>query len=128
MGGNPLKGEVSFTGSDGEERKLSFSAEALFRVEEFLGKKTGEIEADMRNPEKFGFAMVRTMFWAGLLDTHPDLKHEDVGRHFSKVDPVEACSLVVRAFNGAFGSLSGAPQADPPEPGQNQQNGTGSAS
>lgn len=117
--GNPLKGEISFTGSDGVERKLSFSAESLFRVEEFLGKKTGEIEADMRNPEKFGFAMVRTMFWAGLLDTHPDLKHDDVGQHFSKVDPVEACGLVVRAFNGAFGSMTEAPAAtSPPEPGQ----------
>ncbi|WBL75596.1 hypothetical protein I3J27_21425 [Bradyrhizobium xenonodulans] len=125
---NPLKGEVSFTGSDGEPRKLSFSAESLFRVEELLGKKTSEIEADMRNPEKFGFAMIRTMFWAGLLDTHPDLDHKDVGLHFSKVDPLEACSLVVRAFNGAFGNLPGAAPADPPEPGQNQQHGTGSAS
>ncbi|WP_439363080.1 hypothetical protein ACNJYD_19825 [Bradyrhizobium sp. DASA03005] len=113
-----MKGEVSFVGSDGERRKLSFSAEALFRLEEQLGKKTGEIEADMRNPEKFGFGVIRTMFWAGLLDTHPDLELKGVGCHFSKVDPVEACGLVVRAFNGAFGTLTEGAPANPPEPGQ----------
>ncbi|MCA1381301.1 hypothetical protein [Bradyrhizobium sp. BRP23] len=118
MGGNPLKGEVAFVGSDGERRTLSFSAEALFRLEEQLGRKMGAIEADMRNPENFGLGVIRTMFWAGLLDTHPDLELKDVGRHFSKVDPVEACSLVVRAFNGAFGTLTEAAPANPPEPGQ----------
>lgn len=115
---NPLKGEVSFVGSDGENRKLSFSAEALFRLEEQLGKKMGAIEADMRNPESFGLGVIRTMFWAGLLDTHPDLELKDVGRHFSKVDPVEACSLVVRAFNGAFGTLTEGAPASPQKPGQ----------
>jgi hypothetical protein len=111
---NPLKGEVAFTGSDGVARKLSFSAEALFRLEEKVGKKMGEIESDMRNPEKFGMGMVRTMFWAGLLDTNPDLKFEDVGAHFSKVDPLDACDLVARAFRGAFGAPDAETASGPP--------------
>lgn len=118
---NPLKGEVSFTGSDGETRKLSFSAEALFRLEDVLGKPMGAIEADMRNSDKFGLATIRTMFWAGLLDTYPDLELKHVGQHFSKVDPLEACSLVVRAFNGAFNSpTEAAAAASPLQPGQTQ--------
>lgn len=130
MGGNPLKGEVSFTGADGETRKLSFSAEALFRLEETFGKKIAAIEADMRNPETFGLGVVRTMFWAGLLDTSPDLELRDVGRVFSKVDPLEACDLVARAFNGAFGTMASEGSSRPPAPGQNPAlpSGTGSAS
>lgn len=116
--GNPLKGQVSFTGSDGVEHKLCFTAEAMFRLEEAIGKPMASIEADMRDTTKFGLGTIRTMFWAALLDTNPDLELKNVGAIFSKIGPLEACDLVVKAFTGAFDGIAEAAPASPPEPGQ----------
>lgn len=117
---NPLRGEVSFSGTDGVTRTLSFSAEALFRLEQQLGKPISTIEQDMRDLQKSGVGTVRTMFWAGLLDTNPGLPLEDIGEIFSKVDLVQVLDLVAKAFNGAFGVTSETAPASPPEPGQPQ--------
>ena len=56
--------------------------------------------------------MVRTLFWAGLLDTHEDLKLDQVGPIFAKVSALDAISLVTRAFLGAFVDPD-APRAPP---------------
>jgi hypothetical protein len=127
--GSPLKSEVTFTGTDGVERTLSFSAEALYRLEEQTGKRINVISAEMQDRNQFSIAAIRTLFWAGLLDTHPDLELQQVGAHFSKVDPMQAIELVTKAFNGAFGAGGGGLEggAVPPVPGQ-ELNGTGSAS
>ena len=100
--GNPLKGAVTFTGTDGQVIQLSFSAEALYRLELQLDKRINEISSDMQKPELFNLGTIRTLFWAALLDTHEDLKLDDVGRFFRQVPPLEAIAHVTAAFNGAF--------------------------
>ena len=125
---NPLKGEVRFTGSDGVSRTLSYSAEAIYRLELQLGKTVNEIAGEMQDAKKFGMGLIRPLFWAGLLDTHEGLEFADVGPIFAKVAMLESIHLVTEAFNGAFvDPRTPAVPADPPQPSQDAA-GTGSAS
>lgn len=131
--GNPLKGAVTFTGTDGQAITLSFSAEALYRLELQLEKRINVISEEMQDPSLFNLGTIRTLFWAGLLDGHEDLKLEDVGRFFRQVPPLEAIAHVTAAFNGAFAGAAagGEARADavPPEAIQDHPPiGTGSPS
>ncbi|WP_262048659.1 hypothetical protein [Bradyrhizobium sp. Bra78] len=127
---NPLKGEVPFTGTDGIERRLSFSAESFYRLEKQVGVSVDQLGADLRDPSKFQMEMIRTIFWAGLLDTNEGLKLEDVGSIFSKVPAMEAIGLVTLAFVSAFVDPSAKRDASarPPEASQPAAAGTGSPS
>lgn len=129
--GNPLKGAVTFTGTDGQAIQLSFSAEALYRLEQQLDKRINVISTEMQNPELFNLGTIRTLFWAALLDTHEDLKLEDVGKFFRQVPPLEAIAHVTAAFNGAFAGAEKSGEAGagsvPLAAGQDQT-GTGSPS
>jgi hypothetical protein len=128
--GNPLKGAVRFD-RDGHPEYLSYSAEALYHLERELGEKTMNLIALFQDQEKFDMKTLRTVFWAGLLDTHPELELEDVGPFFRCLGAIEAMTLVSRAVTGAFVDTD-APQAQgtatgPRTPDQ-ALTGTGSAS
>lgn len=98
---NPLKGAVSFK-IDGAPYSLSFSAEALYRLEEALGMSTRAIAAVLQDPEQHSAKLTRTLFWAGMLDDMPDLMLNDIGPYYRRINPIEATMLVSRAFMGAF--------------------------
>lgn len=98
---SPLKGAVAFK-IDEESHSLSFSAEALYRLEKQLGKSVNEIGDLVQDSKSFNMALVRTMFWAGMLDEKPDLDLEGVGPIFRRLPMLQAIDLVTRAFTGAF--------------------------
>lgn len=126
---NPLKGAVEFT-ADGATHSMSFSAGAIYRLEKETGKKSRQIAAIMLDPDAFDMALLRVMFWAGLLDANPALPLDDVDKFLHQLSPIEAVKVVTRAFIGAVVDPD-APAArmeqpaDPPKP---NQDGTGSAS
>lgn len=99
---NPHKGEVSFE-SKGAGYKLSFSANALCELEDALGKNVNEIGAIMQDKGKFRMSMLRTVFWAGLLDHQPGTDMETAKQILSGVAPLDAISWTMRAFSLAYG-------------------------
>lgn len=124
--GNPLKGEVSFKIGD-ETHKLSYSVEALYRLEKAMDMKIGAIKKLLQDEEQFSMEMLRTLFWAGLLDTNDGLELDGVGPILSKIPPMEVIEHVTNAFIGAFASDEPAGKGSrPPKP--SQKSGTGSAS
>lgn len=99
--GNPLKGAVSFE-LDGEAMQLSYSSEALYRLEEELGLKVNALARQLEDREQISMKLLRTLFWAGLLDTHETLKPDQVSSYFRRIAPVDMIQLVTMAFTGAF--------------------------
>lgn len=127
--GSPLKGDVSFKSGD-ESFKLSFSAEAIYRLEKKLGKNVIEIGKEMAASEGVDLETFRTLFWAGLIDGgYVEVDDvESVRPFFSAVKLPQVAALVSSAFFKAFdtdGEAGTKPR--PTKPGQKQA-GTGSAS
>lgn len=119
---NPIKGEVAFE-SGGDRYKLSYSTNALCELEDALNMSVNEIGKLMSTPEKFRMSMVRTIFWAGLIDNHPDFDIKTVGQLLRHVNPSEAIDLISRAFTLAFPEAQGG-AARPPQ-GTPQPDGSG---
>jgi hypothetical protein len=112
---NPHKGEVSFE-SKGQSYKLSFSANALCELEDALNKNVNEISALMQNKDQFRMSMLRTVFWAGLLDHQPGIQIEAAKEILSGITPLEAISWTMRAFSLAYeddGKAAGGGDARP---------------
>lgn len=127
--GSPLKGEVSFKIGN-ESYKLSFSAEAIFRLEKKLGKKVVDIGKEMSASEGVDLEMFRTIFWAGLIDGgYVDVDDvESVRPFFSAVKLPQVATLVSNAFFNAFDmGMEVDAKPRPTKPGQ-KSGGTGSAS
>lgn len=127
--GSPLKGDIGFKIGD-ESYKLSFSAEAIFRLEKKLGKKVIEIGKEMSDTEGVDLGMFRTIFWAGLIDGgYVDVDDvESVRPFFSAVKLPQVASLVSGAFFMAFDIEAEVPAKTRPTKPSQKQVGTGSAS
>lgn len=117
---NKYKGAVAFEAGE-DSYTLSFSANALCELEDKLGVGVNEIGALMGDPEKIRMKTMRTIFWAGLLDHHPETDEKTAAVIFSKLMATEAIGLIIKAFGLAFPD---APEGEPnpPKPGQD---GTG---
>ena len=73
---NKHRGEVEIS-IDGKPRTLRFTFAALESLEQAAGF---ESVADLGVAlDRFSFALLRKMLWAGLLHETPDLKAEDIG-------------------------------------------------
>ncbi|WP_315804034.1 hypothetical protein [Bradyrhizobium sp. SZCCHNS3002] len=99
--GNPLKGAVAFE-LDGEKLLLSYSAEALYRLEDALDMRVSQLIGVVGNREAMSMKLLRTFFWAGLLDNKPEMTLDEVGSYFRRIAPVDMIELVTQAFSGAF--------------------------
>ena len=127
--GNPHKGEVAFT-ADGNDYKLSYSANALCEMEEVLGGDPEEIFVEItKGVRKDKLRTIRIIFWQGLRDHHPDITLDDAKVILRDVSPAQLGDLVGRAFMLAMPSANegGAVPADPQAPG-GPADGTGPAS
>lgn len=115
MAANPLKGEVPVPTGSGTYT-LVFSIEALIVLEDTFKKpvdQIGELLTDGLSARD-----LRTLFWAGLQEYHPDLDVKAAGRVISEIGITEAGITIARAFSAAFGTPepdSGSPQTAPSE-------------
>lgn len=115
MAANPLKGEVPVPTGSGTFT-LVFSIEALIVLEDTFKKpvdQIGEMLSDGLSARD-----LRTLFWAGLQEYHPELDMKAAGRLISEVGVTEAGITIARAFSAAFGApepAAASPQSAPPE-------------
>lgn len=90
--------KVSFE-ADGKTWTLQFTTNALVELEEAAGKAITEL----LSVEVPTLKTVRTMFWAGLIENHPELSQKDAGRVIDAAGGFEAVMEIVnRAITAAM--------------------------
>lgn len=128
--GNPLKGEAVLKAGD-ESITLSYSVEALYRLEKAMEMKIGAIKKLLGDEDSFSMEVLRTLLWAGLIDSKGiEFSLDDVGPILMKIRPQEALEGVTSAFIGAFSSpdeIAPGKTQSPRAPSQ-KKSGTGSES
>jgi len=116
---NPVKGEIGFDGA-GKRWTLVYSVNALCRMEDELGEGPMALAtAMMSDPQKIRIGTVRTIFWAGLADNHPDLTKDGAGEIMTAIGLDAAMQHIAKAFTAAFPAAeAGRPLARAPRPGK----------
>jgi hypothetical protein len=103
---NPIKGETSFV-ADGKTFTLKYSSDAGVQLEDALDKGIIEIVAELqswqKNPSKVRLGFIRSMFWAGLRDHHPEVDLKAAGDLMSAAGGLPgAFTLIGAAIAEAF--------------------------
>jgi hypothetical protein len=104
---NPTNGLIGFDAA-GRRWTLVYSVNALCRVEDALGEGAMAIAAMMADPAKVRVGPMRTMFWAGLADHHPELTLEGAGELMDAIGLPTAMEYVAKALTAAFPKQDGA--------------------
>jgi hypothetical protein len=115
------KGEVSVE-ADGKRYTLVYSVNAICKMEDELGDAVKSIGSLAVGGKKF--STVRTVFWCGLLDNHPDLTIQDAGRIIDAIGFDKADAVVGEAFSLAFPEVKRVP-LEMPKPAQTRRGRTG---
>lgn len=124
---NTLRGEVSFEGPEGQPYKLAYPINALIVLEDALDMTVAEIGACMQRGMRLG--MLRTVFWAGLQGSQPNITESIAGDLMQEVGANEVGVLIAEAFTAAFPTAKGEGDAKAPgSPRRRRRAGTGEAS
>ena len=125
---NKQKGEVKFVAA-GQHYVLRFSNNALCELEDATGRGALEVAADLQGAgddnTKIRFKTVRTLFWAGLTDHHPDLTEKDAGNILQDLGLEKAFPLIGEAFQLVFGGDNAEPDGEKAPPGKQKAALTG---
>lgn len=107
---NPTRGTIGFD-AGGKHYTLSYSVNALCEMEDRLGAGATAVAAQMADPSQLRIATIRTLFWAGLRDHHPDLTEAGAGGIMSEIGIPAALEIVGKAMAAAFPADAGRPLA-----------------
>lgn len=126
---NPHRGDVAFE-AGGKAYTLRYSANAICELETAFDKGFIAIATDMaaweKNPRLMRLGAIRTLFWAGLQDHHPDIDQKVAGELVLELGGIEkAADLIMEALKLAFPEAAAKVGARPPKRGGA---GTGSRS
>lgn len=111
---NPIKGEVSLKGPNGETFVLVFGFESLVLVEDKRGKAFGDVVEEL---DAGRLGALGALFWAGLRKHHPQISFEEAGQIALAIDSEELQAKIVEAITLAFPRKQevGASAPRPPE-------------
>ena len=98
---NPHRGEVGFQ-YGGRDYKLRFSTNALCELEDLLGVGVNAISQQLGGVDTLRMKTVRAVFWAGLLDNHPQITILQAGEMLGELGLTTGLKLVGDAFALAF--------------------------
>jgi hypothetical protein len=122
---NRLKGEVTVE-ADGTTYTLVYSVNALCELEDKLGESVADIGSLAAKGKRF--STIRTVFWAGLQDHHPDVDLKEAGRIITAMGIEKADAAVAEAFGLAFPEVKAVPLPLEVKPAPVQRARTGSRS
>lgn len=121
--GNSKKGEVSFAVA-GDRWTLRYTIDALCRLESELDRTFASITAELQDIAAARLSTVRAVFWAGLVEHHPDLTVKQAGELMLAMGGTGAALTEIgKALAAAFPEA-----ADGENPRMPDQDGTGPAS
>lgn len=121
---NPYKGEARLE-VDNVIYTLVFNVGTIVEIEEKLGKGFPRIVAEMTDPERTSFTVLRIMLWSALRAKHKEIDLERAGEMIIGAGGYAvALEKVLEAFTGAFSK----PESDARPQQPSQTAGTGSAS
>jgi hypothetical protein len=104
---NLIKGEVSFQ-AEGKMWTLIYSVNALCAMEAELKTGALAVAESLGDTKTMRIDTMRTMFWAGLRDHHPETTLEDAGRIMTAIGFHVAIGKASEAFSAAFPNDGGA--------------------
>jgi len=110
---NPHRGEVGFQ-YGGRDYKLRFSTNALCELEDLLGVGVNAISQQLGGVDTLRMKTVRAVFWAGLLDNHPQITILQAGEMLGELGLTTGLKLVGDAFALAFPDPEEATSSVPP--------------
>lgn len=120
-----LKGEVHFD-AVGQKWTLVYSIDSIIALEEQLDLSVTEIAVALGSKPRLRF--LRSVFWAGLLERHPDVTEAEVGKLFIDLGLAAVGDLMGEAFHAAFTPATEAAKGDSPPPKRRAKAGTGQSS
>jgi hypothetical protein len=112
---NKQRGEVGFE-ADGVRYALLYSVNALCTLEDQLGEGVMKLDRFMSDPENLRFKVLRTIFWAGLSERHPDVTEHDAGNIMTAIGVPRSVALFSKAFALAFPETAGPLEQEPSRP------------
>jgi hypothetical protein len=98
---NPFRGELGFE-ADGQAYTLAFTINALVALEDETELTAETIGPALSQGATGRLRMLRTVFWAALLEHHPEVTQVEAGRIITSVGPQAAMQLVAAALQRAF--------------------------
>ncbi|HAF38067.1 MAG TPA: hypothetical protein DCG72_03700 [Gammaproteobacteria bacterium] len=98
---NKQKGELKFV-AGGRHYTLRFSTNALCVLEDATGVGALAVAAQLNDPEKMEFRVLRSMFRAGLSDSHPDMDDTEAGEIMTALGFDKVMPLIGEAFELMF--------------------------
>jgi hypothetical protein len=110
---NAARGEAAFE-IEGKTYTLSFSINALCELEDAMGEGVTAVTRRLSDESKLRLRDVRTVFWAGLRDHHPEIDLAGAGNLMTALGQVEAIEIVGKALALAFPAGDGRPLAKGP--------------
>jgi hypothetical protein len=105
---NAKKGEYKIE-ANGNSVTLKYTTNALCELENKMGLSIPEIGQKILGGENISFAAIRTLFWAGLIATGPEVTEAEAGELIDAIGFQEATNGISHAFALAF------PEAGPQE-------------
>jgi len=98
---NPHRGQVAITVGD-LELTLSFSVNAICELEDALDLPVSKIAEKLNDPENLRMSLVRTVIWAALQDSHPEIDMQTAGNIATVAGTAKIMEKVGEAFQIAF--------------------------
>lgn len=98
---NPHRGEVAIQ-VGGVPYTLRFSINALCELEDHLGQGINAVAAMMADPEKIRLKTLRAVFWAALIDHHPNIDVRAAGDLLAEAGAANVMEKIAEAFSKAF--------------------------
>lgn len=111
---NPHRGQLAFE-AGGENYVLHYTFNSLAELETLLKMNFTEIFKVLQSGE-LSINMMRSLFWAGLIEHRPELDLRAAGSIMSSVPggPSRISELIGEAMSAAFGSETKTPAAEAP--------------
>jgi hypothetical protein len=120
---NKHKGEIEFE-AGGKTYKLSFSANAMCELEDVIGMDIDALIKKFNDKEPIRLAVMRKIFWQGLLDHQPDMSLDDTKLVLKNLNPPDMARLIGEAVMASMPAVptddkklaEGQGEANPPAP------------
>ncbi len=108
-----MLGETAFE-AEGKQWRIIYSINAFCALEDALAMDSTAIYRRVNKPGNLPIKFLRTLFWGGLYDHHPEMTHENAGRLMQALGISRTGEIVGKAMSDALAEEAGKSSADPP--------------
>lgn len=108
-----MLGEVTLE-AENKQWRIIYSVNAMCALEDALSIDTTAIYRRVNKSGPIPVKFLRTLFWGGFYDNHPDITQEAAGRLMQAIGIARTGEIVGKAMAEALAEEAGKPDAGPP--------------